>query len=62
MIMMNRCKFIKKLNDKNKHKYMYNVYEHITYSFVLQVSRITMHLFKFHDSNYYVSGWGNSTS
>ena len=23
------------------------------------VSRITMHLFKFHDSYYYVSGWGN---
>ena len=52
MIMMNRCKFIKKLNDSCI--MMYNVYEHITYSFVL--------LFKFHDSYYYVSGWGNSTS
>ena len=36
IIMMNRCKFIKKVNDKNKYKYMCNVYEHITYSFALQ--------------------------
>ena len=44
MIMMNRC--IKKLNDKNKHEYIYNVYEHITYLFVLQclTNRICIYL------------------
>ena len=31
MIMMNRFKFIKKLNDKNKQKYMYIAYEHISF-------------------------------
>ena len=42
--------------------YMYNVYEYITYSFVLQHLTNQYAFFNFHDPYYYVSGWGNSTS